>query len=176
MSGCAYTVRDALGVDINFNKHWNHGLEFRIFDWFPESRIEELFRLLIWMCDEGLLLGNTPLPQASKIWNGLLAKAVSEGAFAKLSENEATFFGLLLRIPHFKTSMNILDAYAIIRDEWRIRWNNSKDSCTSRMIRVPLPSDPASAPAPLPLPKPTPIPETTVPVVRKRRLCGFWPF
>jgi len=181
ISGCAYTVRDALGVDINFNKHWNHGLEFRIFDWFPESRIEELFRLLIWMCDEGLVLGHMPLPQASKIWNGLLAKAVSEGAFAKLSENEATFFGLLLGIPRFEPSMNILDAYAIIRDEWRIRWNNSKDSCTSRMIRDPLP---AAAPAPLPEPKPAPAPKPTpkpeptptVPVVRKRRLCGFWPF
>jgi len=181
MSGCAYTVRDALGVDINFNKHWNHGLEFRIFDWFPESRIEELFRILIWMCDEGLLLGNTPLPQASKIWNGLLAKAVCEGSSAALSENEATFFGLLLRITRFKTSMNILDAYAVIRDEWRMRWNNSKDSCTSRMIQVPLPSAavapaPAPAPASLPVPTPTPIPETKVPVVRKRRLCGFWPF
>ena len=193
MSGCAYTIRDALGVDINFNKHWNHGLEFRVFDWFPESRIEELFRLLIWMCDEGLSLGNTPLPQASKIWNGLLAKSVAQGAAATLSENEATFFGLLLRIPRFETSMNILDAYAIIRDEWRNRWNNSKDSCTSRMIRNPLSSasptptpaptpapapapTPAPAPAPTPAPAPAPTPSPPVPAVRKRRLCGFWPF
>jgi hypothetical protein len=79
--------------NINFNKHWNHGLEFRIFDWFPESRIEELFRLLIWMCDEGLSAiannGSVANPHNSALWNAVMARCVWTGAVTQLTPEEA---------------------------------------------------------------------------------------
>ena len=42
---------DDLGMDINFNKHFCHGLEFRIFDSIPINDIKEILTLLVYLAD-----------------------------------------------------------------------------------------------------------------------------
>lgn len=49
-----YTALEKVGLDINFNKHWNHGVELRFFDWFPEERLRGLLKFLIYLGDISL--------------------------------------------------------------------------------------------------------------------------
>ncbi len=139
---CGYNVLPELGLDINYNKHWNHGLEFRIFDWFPESLIPEVMRMLIWMCDEALMSfeqGDIPDPRDDPIWNRVLARCVWNGASAILTAEESARFGSILHTTI--TGSSVWEIYDQIWTTWKLRWNHSKGTCTSYMIRNPLPSD-----------------------------------
>jgi hypothetical protein len=128
---CAYKILPAIGFDINYNKHWNHGLEFRIFDWFPEEKLTELMKLIIWMCDEALSWSDLiPKPQDSQIWNAVVARCVWEGNAVILTEEElrefGTIFGILFRCH------NINDIFTTIWRTWSNRWKCGE--CTIRMI------------------------------------------
>jgi hypothetical protein len=39
-----------IGYDINFNKFKKHGIELRIFDYFPEEYLEDIFNFIILLC------------------------------------------------------------------------------------------------------------------------------
>jgi hypothetical protein len=139
---CGYNVLPELGMDINYNKHWNHGLEFRIFDWFPESLIPDVMRMLIWMCDEALLAfkqGGIPDPRDDPIWNRVLARTVWNGNSSILSEDELTRFGSVLHAD-LSGIYTISEIHDRIWTTWKDRWNLSTGTCTSYMIRYPLPS------------------------------------
>jgi hypothetical protein len=137
LSGCAYNKLPRIGLDINFNKHWNHGLEFRIFDWFPEIYLSEVLRFLIWMCDESLLHASLEDPRFNMHFNNCTARAIVEGETALLTPEEAACYSKLCNaiIP---SSSSFSNAHTIIYNAFKNRWDNSKDSCTSRMIRNPL--------------------------------------
>ena len=139
---CSYNVLPELGLDINYNKHWNHGLEFRIFDWFPESLLPEVMRILIWMCDEALLAfakGEVPDPQDDPIWNRVLSRTVWNGNSAILSEDELKRFGSVLHAD-LSGIYTISEIYDRIWTTWKDRWNLSTGTCTSYMIRYPIPA------------------------------------
>lgn len=132
---CPYMELPTIGVDINYNKHWNHGLEFRIFDWFPEDMIPHLFRLLIWMCDESLRMETVANPQLEDQWNDLLARAVWDGCDVRLSDKDIALLEPVFGKEVFKTGMTILQGYDAIRLAWFYRWNDSTGTCTELMIR-----------------------------------------
>jgi len=49
-----YTKEPNIGVDINFHKHKNHGIEIRIFDYFEESKLEEVLKFIVLILDLSL--------------------------------------------------------------------------------------------------------------------------
>jgi hypothetical protein len=49
-----YTREDLIGVDINFHKHRNHGIELRIFDYFDESKLFEVLEFCVLILDHSL--------------------------------------------------------------------------------------------------------------------------
>ena len=132
--GSAYIKLKELGLDINFNKHWNHGLEFRIFDWFSEEWLPELLNLLVWMCDEALTRA-LDKPQSSALWNSVVAKAVWNGKDAMLTEEEGALFCSVLGITTANTVIptSVLDMYETVRRTWEARWSDSKNTYTSCM-------------------------------------------
>jgi len=83
----AYMALDKVGVDINFNKYANHGLEFRIFDWFSadEGKLLELVHILVHMMDKALGMPLLPDPRESENWNYLTAKAIRIGKSSQIS-------------------------------------------------------------------------------------------
>jgi hypothetical protein len=138
---CSYIPLPEIGLDINFQKHWNHGLEFRIFDWFPESELDGVLRALIWMCDEANRgPAPPPDPRTDPVWNAVTARVVWEGTDALLTEEEAARFRTVLRVPCMRGGMRVVDAYAALWTTWRRRWNWSKDTYTATLIRSPLPA------------------------------------
>ena len=193
-AACAYSVLPELGVDINYNKHWNHGLEFRIFDWFPESELSNIFRFLIWMCDESLRYETIEDPRHNREWNTFMSRCVWEGASVRLTECEAAVFSRILDVSH----LNVVgvQAYMDIWNGWRKRWNTSIGSCTYHMIRHPIKESenvcevhidedyvPFSPPLPAPAPPAPPAPPaaataaataTAAAVVAPNRNCFCW--
>jgi hypothetical protein len=131
-----YTRLEKIGLDINFNKHLNHGLEFRIFDEFPETQIMDVLRLFIWMCDEALLKKDIEDPRKNAVWNNLVARAVLEGKNTVLNEEEKKVFSYTLNLTIH--SNKITDIYQTLWETWCDRWNWSKNSCSELMIRAPL--------------------------------------
>ena len=52
----AYEINSEIGYDINFNKFKNHGVELRIFDWFPEKYLEGVVNFLILLAERSTVI------------------------------------------------------------------------------------------------------------------------
>lgn len=65
---CDYIKEDKIGLDINFYKHRNHGIELRFFDYFPEERLKEVLLFLVLLLDFSLE-NEIKSPVMSKEWN-----------------------------------------------------------------------------------------------------------
>lgn len=134
---CAYNPLDVLGFDINFHKFQNHGLEFRIFDWFPGAHLEEVCRMLIWMLDASLQWKHVPVPQKSTAWNRAVQNAVWNGASALIPAEDTQLFGSVFGVSFQKIHVPILDMYDRIWNEWADQFN-ATGVCTKKMTRTPL--------------------------------------
>jgi hypothetical protein len=53
-SNSGYVMLDELGMDISFRKHYNHGVEIRFLDWFPESMLKEVLEFYVYLADLSL--------------------------------------------------------------------------------------------------------------------------
>ena len=54
---CAYNKLNELGYDINFNKHFNHGVEIRFFDHINDiNMIEEVLEFLVYLGDYAIYI------------------------------------------------------------------------------------------------------------------------
>lgn len=71
-----YTKEDLIGLDINFHKHKNHGIELRIFDYFDESRLEDAFRFIILLMDHSLSK-KIKSPIRNKLWNNYVVNILN---------------------------------------------------------------------------------------------------
>lgn len=143
-SNCAYSPLDVIGFDINFNKFKNHGLELRIFDWFGESELDGLMRLLVWMLDASQELEELEPPQKSAEWNAVAERCIWNGTSALLSEQELCVFrqatGISFLVPDASGTLDALAAYNQI---WRFlceKFNGTPDPrlCSKKMIRTQL--------------------------------------
>jgi hypothetical protein len=72
---CEYTKEDKIGLDINFHKHKNHGIELRFFDYFPEERLQEILLFIILLLDFSL---ENPIisPVKLKVWNDFVVSTI----------------------------------------------------------------------------------------------------
>jgi hypothetical protein len=84
-----YVPLEKIGLDINFNKHWNHGVELRFFDWFPEERLHGLLKLLVYLGDVATTRPCMRDPLDSTLWNTWMVRVMRKGAAAGLTEVEA---------------------------------------------------------------------------------------
>jgi hypothetical protein len=94
----AYESLQTIGLDINFNKHHNHGIEFRIFDWFPEEQLEELLTILVHAADAGLQV-QAESPRTNSVWNIMVEKILFNGKMAEFSINDIKVYLEQLDIP-----------------------------------------------------------------------------
>lgn len=95
---CAYTKGEKMGYDINFNKHYNHGVEIRFFDHIADdNKIEDVLEDLIYLGDWSLENDITENPIKSAIWNGLVEKCIREGKNTQLSFEEFEIYNQIFR-------------------------------------------------------------------------------
>jgi hypothetical protein len=73
-----YKFLNELGMDINFNKHHSHGIEFRILESLPLTDLHDILNLMVYLADFSL---NTKLdnPKKSKLWHFIAEECVHNG-------------------------------------------------------------------------------------------------
>jgi len=88
---CGYNRLDKLGMDINFNKHYNHGVEIRFFDFIPHEKYEELCKFIQWLTiiSSKKQFAN---PIYSRDWNDMVICSLTEGPRWELSEKHKQIY------------------------------------------------------------------------------------
>ena len=104
---CGYNRLDKLGMDINFNKHYNHGVEIRFFDFIPHEKYEELCKFIQWLTfiSSKKLFDN---PIYCRDWNDMAIHSLTEGPRWELSQvHKRIYDDIFGRI----NSTNVCDIY-----------------------------------------------------------------
>jgi hypothetical protein len=73
-----YKYLKELGMDINFNKHFCHGIEFRILESIPIDDLTDILHLLVYLADFSLDT-NMENPKKSNLWNRIALECVHNG-------------------------------------------------------------------------------------------------
>lgn len=75
-----YAILDVVGMDLNFNKHWSHGLELRFFDQMPMADLRVVLEQVVVLCDVARSrVGGVPNPRTSPRWIAAAGEALLEG-------------------------------------------------------------------------------------------------
>ena len=119
-----YEKLNQIGLDINFNKYYNHGIELRFFDHITDSNlIFESFEFLIYLMD--YILENEidiENPIHNNVWNNLVYNIMTNGKDYNLSCDEIFIYNKLLNLDIF--SNNIKDVYYEIYFKFLFRYND----------------------------------------------------
>jgi hypothetical protein len=95
---CAYIKGEKMGYDINFNKHYNHGVEIRFFDHIADDeKINDVLEDLIYLGDWSLENEITDNPIKNAVWNGLVLKCMHQGKNTQLSFEELELYNTLFK-------------------------------------------------------------------------------
>ena len=107
----AYNKLDKIGLDINFNKHYNHGIEIRFFDHISSPElIMESFEFIIYLMDLVLeTSANLDNPIKVKQWNNLVCNIMIHGKKYNMTNEEISYYENMLKIKI--NSINIYDVY-----------------------------------------------------------------
>jgi len=112
-----YTKLDKIGMDINFNKHYNHGIECKFFDHLDKHNIHESFEFIIYLMDY-ILDQKTPdiqNPIRNKIWNNLVCNSMIYGKKYILNKEELQLYSSIFNIKlHTLKNKTIKDVYYYI--------------------------------------------------------------
>ena len=107
-----YKFLDALGMDINFNKHFCHGLEFRIFESLPYTDLHDILELLVYLADFSLDK-QVDNPKKSPLWHKIAENCVhnGKGYYMDVSDQNDLYelFGLLDYAKEPLTAPEVLD-------------------------------------------------------------------
>jgi hypothetical protein len=129
-----YIALDKVGLDINFNKHWNHGVELRFFDWFPEERLPGLLKFLIYLGDLALTAPCKEDPLTNPFWNKWMVRAVKKGREAKCTKEEAMVLTRVLGFP-CKPCENLETLFADIYSKLSKQFSKNKGPCSKYFLR-----------------------------------------
>ena len=93
-----YEKIDKIGLDVNFHKHKNHGIEFRIFDYFDEKYLKEVLNFLIFIMDHSIL-NEIDNPICDLEWNNFVYESIINGKETVVPENYIALLEKILDIP-----------------------------------------------------------------------------
>lgn len=93
-----YEKIDKIGLDVNFHKHKNHGIEFRIFDYFDEKYLKEVLNFLIFIMDHSIL-NEIDNPICDLEWNNFVYESIINGKETVVPENYIALLEKILGIP-----------------------------------------------------------------------------
>lgn len=124
-----YTKETSIGVDINFHKHKNHGIEIRIFDYFDEDKLSEALTFIVLLLDYSLE-NKIESPVKNEIWNDFVYNVLLDRNTlieGKIKEEYERIFNLRTK---YET---IPDVYLKITKKLLRKYKN-KGECYNKMI------------------------------------------
>lgn len=128
-----YKMLNELGLDINFNKHYCHGIEFRILDSLPIPVVKEVLTLIVYLADFSLTK-NIESPSSNKVWHTIAEHCVHYGKGYMIDVFEQNTLYTLFGISYLsKEPAPILDVFETITE---YLYDTYKDSiCVNYMIK-----------------------------------------
>lgn len=116
---CNYSKLGRIGLDINFNKFKNHGIEIRFFDHMSDENITESLHFLCFLGDIALdfFTTNTNIDDPIKMteWNELVVQIFNDGKNTKVSDRYTKIYEQLFDI-NIESNLDVTDFYNKIRD------------------------------------------------------------
>ena len=83
-----YELLSDIGLDFNQEKMYQSGFEFRSFDEFPASYLNDVLLAIVLICEHSLNLQNVMWGHDSIVWNNLVFKSLKNGFQTEISEEE----------------------------------------------------------------------------------------
>jgi hypothetical protein len=164
--GSAYMQLDEIGMDINFNKHYNHGLELRFLDSMSYDKLREVLDAICLIANYSESLGDDIQiddPRKSPIWHDIVCGIMERGASYSFSTGQLKELGRILGIGcgdiQFPSNRNIEMSYLSLLNEYNKLYGKSgpmsaaisglplRRTSTAPALIVPAPTAPAPAPA-----------------------------
>jgi hypothetical protein len=93
-----YAPLDVIGLDINFNKHWAHGLELRMFDQMPLADLDVVLRQVVVLMDIAQEGVTVPDPRKHVQWCRAAGEALLEGRAWRSSPEQMNVLCEALRV------------------------------------------------------------------------------
>jgi hypothetical protein len=133
-SHSSYSQLKSIGVDINFNKHYLHGIEFRIFDYFAEEELDDLLKFIVYLFDVALEKEDIPNYVMTEEWNNMTAKCMRYGNDATLSTSEMYLFEKLFEKQIFSSTVGSVynEIYSILLN----RYSKNKGNASKYMLNI----------------------------------------
>jgi hypothetical protein len=123
----SYIKLDEIGMDINFNKHFNHGIEIRFFDHLSkEDQIKESFANLIHLMDHALDK-DVENPVKTPEWNDFVYKTMIHGKNYLMNEKEIAVYEKLFEV--VLKSRNIILVFDEIFDSLAQKYTEIDVNC-----------------------------------------------
>ena len=106
-SDTAYEPLEVIGLDINFNKHWAHGLELRFLDQLPMESLRSVMGQVVILMDLALEGFAVPDPRKDPSWIAAASAAIYRGPLWEVAPIEINAICAALRIgEHQKAPMS----------------------------------------------------------------------
>ena len=147
----AYAKLDEIGMDINFNKHYNHGIELRFIDHIEdENLVYESFEFIVYLMDfilDSDKINENGNPIVNSTWNNVVYNAMTHGKKYSLVDEERKLYSDIFDFEI--QGKTIEDVYQEIFKELKIRYaecgkfsqraikkNNVVKECTPTQIDI----------------------------------------
>ncbi|AVL94590.1 hypothetical protein ma204 [Moumouvirus australiensis] len=125
-----YKQVDNIGYDINYAKHLNSGIEFRILDYFPEECLENLINFIILLLDHSLENKINISCYESDEWHEFTKNVLLDGYTSKIPYKLIIILNKVLKFPLINTS-NIIFYINSLIDFLYTKYNNG--TCSNLM-------------------------------------------
>jgi len=131
-----YNRLTEIGLDINFYKHYNHGIEIRFFDYIhDENLLQESFEFIIHLMDFVLdSKKEIENPIYSDLWNDLVLEIITKGNRANITEMQMTKYFELVGLTRYSEipilGENIVEFYYTLMEQLTKRYYEPKDKHT----------------------------------------------
>ena len=127
-----YKFLDDLGMDLNFNKHFCHGLEFRILETVSTKNLYDIMCLLVHLADFSLDV-ELDNPKKSGIWHTIVENCVHNGNGYSMDVSEQNVLYNFFKMSHLsKEPMPVAEVLTIITEFLSEKYKYH--TCTRSMI------------------------------------------
>jgi len=126
-----YQTIDKIGLDVNFHKHKNHGIEFRLFDYFDEKHLQEVLRFLVYIMDHAIV-SEVENPICDLDWNNFVYESILNGKETIISPEFISILEKIFMVKLDSTNpIKIFDQlYSFLNDTYF-----EKGFCSSLMLK-----------------------------------------
>ena len=94
----AYESLDVIGLDLNFNKHWAHGLELRFLDQLPMESLRSVMEQVVVLMDLALEGFVVPDPRKAPAWITAASASIYQGALWEVAPIQINAVCAALRV------------------------------------------------------------------------------